>query len=173
VSADAGRAGSPPDVTGLRIRDAVRALVLDQHERVLLVRFEFPTATVWALPGGGLEHGETHEDALRRELREELGLVDPPIGPHVWSRLHVIPFLDGRWDGQRDVVHLLRVEAFEPSPQLTWEQLRAERVHELRWWHHDEIAAATDVRFAPAALATLLADLLRDGPPGIPVDTGV
>jgi hypothetical protein len=91
----------------------------------------------------------------------------------VWSRLHVIPFLDGRWDGQRDVVHLVRVQAFEPSPQLTWEQLRAERVHELRWWHPAEIAAAPHVRFAPAALATLVADLLRDGPPAAPVDTGV
>jgi 8-oxo-dGTP diphosphatase len=160
-------------IDGLRIRQAVRALLLDADERVLLVRFEFPTATVWALPGGGVEPGETPLGALRRELHEELGIVDADIGPHVWSRLHVIPFLDGRWDGQREVVHLVRTKAFEPRPVLSWEQLRAERVHEFRWWHLHEVEAATDVRFAPAELARHLAELIRHGPPREPVDTGV
>ena len=95
------------------------------------------------------------------------------IGPHVWSRLHVIPFVDGRWDGQRDRVHLVRVPAFEPQPVLSWEQLRAERLHEIRWWRVDEVEAAQHVRFAPAALARHLVELLRDGPPTEPVDTGV
>ena len=48
----------PDPAAGLRIREAVRALVIDPDHRVLLVRFEFPTATRWALPGGGLEPGE-------------------------------------------------------------------------------------------------------------------
>ena len=169
----AGAPDDAPDVSGLRIRDAVRALLLDERDRVLLVRFEFPTATVWALPGGGLEPGESHLDALRRELREELGLADVVIGPHVWSRLHVIPFLDGRWDGQRDVVHLVRVEAFEPAPALTWEQLHAERLHEIRWWDLDDLVAANDVRFAPRSLPHLVTELLAHGPPDAPIDTGV
>ncbi|MFM7686187.1 MAG: NUDIX domain-containing protein, partial [Actinomycetota bacterium] len=47
-----------PSTDGLRIRDAVRALVLDPDDRILMVRFEFPDAgTRWALPGGGIEPG--------------------------------------------------------------------------------------------------------------------
>jgi ADP-ribose pyrophosphatase YjhB (NUDIX family) len=147
-------------------------VVLDPDDRVLLVRFEFPTGTRWACPGGGIDGDETVEAALRRELREEVGLHDPEIGPHVWSRLHIIPFIDGQWDGQREVFHLVRTERFEPAPHFTAEQLRAEYLHELRWWTHAEIAASSHV-FVPAALGQHLAVLLTDGPPKEPVDVGV
>lgn len=162
-----------PDTDGLRIRSAVRALVLDPLDRVLLVRFEFPTASIWALPGGGIEAGETDHDALHRELGEELGLVGAEIGPHIWTRLHIVPFLDGSHDGQRDHVYLVRTDDFEPTPQLTWAQLNAERVHELRWWTRAELAAdAGSVRFAPGRLPQLLDELLSAGPPPTPLDAG-
>jgi 8-oxo-dGTP diphosphatase len=157
---------------GLRIRAAVRALILDPNDRVMLVRFEFPTATVWAMPGGGIEPGETDHDALRREMAEELGLVDVEIGPHIWTRLHIVPFVDGSYDGQRDRIYLVRTDAFEPAPHLTWEQLNAERVHELRWWHRDQLATDT-VLFAPRRLPELITDLLSGGAPTEPLDTGV
>ena len=152
--------------------------MLDPDDRVLLVRFEFPTASVWGLPGGGVEATEDPVSALRRELAEELGLVDTPVGPHVWDRLHLVTFdhgdptrgLGGRWDGQQDQVHLVRTDHFEPSPQLSWAELRAERVHEMRWWTVPEIADHPG-RFAPRHLADHLAVLLRDGPPPTPLDT--
>lgn len=165
----------PPNLEGLRIRPSVRAALLDADDRVLLVRFEFPRATVWATPGGGREPGEDDETTLRRELHEELGLLDVEIGPHIWTRTHVIPFLDGTWDGQREKIHLVRTAAFEPQPALTWEQMRAERVHELRWWTLDELETARrdKVWFAPRALPRLVADLVAHGPPSSPVDVGV
>ena len=90
----------PPE--GLRIREAVRALMIDVADHVLLVRFEFPAGTRWALPGGGVEPGESDLDALRRELEEEVGLVDAVIGPQIWHRLHIVPFINGQFDGQRE-----------------------------------------------------------------------
>jgi 8-oxo-dGTP diphosphatase len=163
------------DLTGLRIRSAVRGAVVDPEGRIMLVRFEFPTLTVWALPGGGQEQGEDDEATLRRELDEELGLLPADVGPHIWTRTHVIPFLDGQWDGQRDHVYLVPTPPFTPTPALTMEQLLAERVHELRWWTAGELAAAgrDGVMFAPRRLPDLVATLLRDGPPGAPIDVGV
>jgi 8-oxo-dGTP diphosphatase len=131
---------------------------------------------VWATPGGGQEPGEDDPATLRRELDEELGLGDVVIGPHVWDRLHLIPFIDGRWDGQRDRVYLVRTSAFEPQPRLTWEQMRAERVHELRWWTPTELATADDdgdLVFAPRRLPELVAAIVADGPPPSPIDAGV
>ncbi len=154
---------------GLRIREAVRGLLLADDHRVLLVRFEFPSATRWALPGGGLEPGEDHLDALRRELEEEVGLVDAEIGPQIWHRLHIVPFLNGEFDGQRERIHLVECAVFEAEPRLSWQQMNAEFVHELRWWSIDEIAAS-DAHFVPKDLHGLLGRLLRDGPPADPVD---
>jgi 8-oxo-dGTP pyrophosphatase MutT (NUDIX family) len=161
--------------TELRIRRSVRAVLIDSANRVLLVRFEFPAGTVWALPGGGVEPEEDEEATLRRELEEELGLLDVEIGPHIWNRLHIIPFIDGRWDGQRDQVHLVRTAPFEPQPRLSWDQLRAERLHEIRWWTLEEIVTGglDGVWFAPRRLPQLLRSLFTDGPPVVPIDTGV
>ncbi|MEY4338594.1 MAG: hypothetical protein RLZ14_444 [Actinomycetota bacterium] len=159
-------------MTELRIREAVRALIVDPRQRVLLVRFEFPrSGTRWALPGGGREPGESDHEALRRELDEELGLVDPQIGPHIWNRLHIIPFENGLWDGQRERVYLVRAEHFEPRPRLPWEQLRAEFLHEIRWWDRAHIDHTT--HFVPAALPQHLAEVLDRDVPNEPVDVGV
>lgn len=157
----------------LRLRPAVRALIVDDDDHVLLVRFVFPSGIeAWALPGGGLEPGETHEAGLRRELHEELGLVDVEIGPHIWNREHVIPMVTGH-DGQRDRIHVVHRPHFDPVPTIGWDRLRAEFVHEMRWWTLDEIDAAGEVRFAPRRLGELLRVFLRDGPPAVPIETGV
>ena len=156
----------------MRLREAARAVVLDPDDRILLVRFEFPNRTLWATPGGGIDEGESAEAAIVRELAEEVGLDDAELGPWIWTREHVIPFLDGRWDGQRERYVLVRVDRFEPAPRFTAEELAAEYVTDLRWWTVEELAASDEL-FAPRRLPELVAALLRDGPPGEPVDVGV
>lgn len=160
---------------GLRIREAVRAVLIDPDDRVLLVRFEFPAGTRWAMPGGGVEPGEDPIVSLRRELLEEVGLDDPAIGAHVWDRLAIIPFPNGMWDGQRERFHLVRTHRFDPTPVFTSEQLAAELVFELRWWTLDEIVDAVDagVVFAPRTLPDHLAALLAGQVPNTPVDVGL
>lgn len=165
----------------MRLREAARALVLSEDGGVLLVRFEFPSATRWALPGGGLEPGESPLEAIARELDEELGLTDVEIGPAVWRREHVVPFPDGRWDGQREIVHLVWVpERFTPRPALGWEALRQEYLHEIRWWDDTEIAPAArsdDTVFVPGRLGELVgvirAEARAGSLPREPRDSGV
>jgi TDG/mug DNA glycosylase family protein len=129
-------------------RPAVRALVVDRHDRVLLVRFRNTYGeTWWATPGGAVEPGESAADALRRELREELGLHEFELGPQIWARDDVFAW-DRRLLHQIEDVYLVRVEEHEPAPTI---DLSAENVAEVRWWTLDELESAEE-RLSPREL---------------------
>jgi 8-oxo-dGTP pyrophosphatase MutT (NUDIX family) len=147
--------------------------VLDSVNRILLVLFRSPHtgATWWATPGGALDPGESHEDAVRRELLEEAGIVAAELGPCVWEREHVFEWGE-RLVRQVERYFLVRVESPELAPHFTREQLESEDLHDIRWWSLDRLERSAE-EFAPRRLASLLRDLLDSGPPCAPIDAGV
>ena len=95
VSAGADVPVDGPRVTRPRI--VVTAAVIEQGGRFLLTRRLEGThlAGRWEFPGGKCEPGETHHQALARELDEELA-VAAVVGGHVLSTTHTYRRADGR-----------------------------------------------------------------------------
>jgi 8-oxo-dGTP diphosphatase len=71
-------------------------------EKVLLLRASYRRG--WNFPGGGIQARETAEQAARREVQEEIGLLLPTLKP----KGNIV----GYWEGRRDSVHYfeLRLE---------------------------------------------------------------
>jgi 8-oxo-dGTP diphosphatase len=116
----------------LSLREGVRAVVLDDDDRILLVHFQFPDRTLWATPGGGVEPGESLEVAIRRELHEEVGLVNVELGPIIWERTHMFPFAE--FSGQHEKFFFVRTSTNVINPSFSKGELLAERLTASRWW---------------------------------------
>lgn len=148
-------------------RDAARVLVVDPSERVLLVAHAADAGRrVWTAPGGGLEPGEDHEAAARRELREEIGL-QVPIGAWVLHRRARFTFR-GVWLEQRERWFLARAPE---DAEVTDAPLDDIGALAARWWSLREIAQAPEP-VAPPTLGELTARFLQQGPPAEPIEIG-
>jgi 8-oxo-dGTP pyrophosphatase MutT (NUDIX family) len=129
-------------------RRAVRVLVVDEADRMLLFQDSDlgldPVAHWWVTPGGGVDAGESDDDAAMRELWEETGLTvarDDLVGPF-FTRTVVHGYSDKVVD-QVEVFLLVRVPAFEvDTAGHTEEELLT--VADIRWWTREELLATDD-----------------------------
>ncbi|WP_062348260.1 NUDIX domain-containing protein [Novosphingobium sp. CCH12-A3] len=131
---------------GLKLRHKVRAVVVNGSGQFLLVRPHGYPEGEWTLAGGGVEDGETVQQAMRREIAEELGvaleedLKQLPVGNRfIYSADHKVKRgLDH--DGQEASMFIVRLADDVPLV------LQSEEIAEARWFSRDEALAGFPVK---------------------------
>jgi 8-oxo-dGTP pyrophosphatase MutT (NUDIX family) len=155
----------PDDGLPVTERSAVRLVVLDAGGKLLLFHTHDTCnpdlGTWWELPGGGIEPGETCQDAAIRELREETGIIAArsQVGPPAWRRRASFRCRHER-RLQDEVIVTVRLPAHEPgideSQRLDYEK---EDYFGYRWWPVQEVLRGSE-RFYPGKLPVLLGAFL-------------
>ncbi|MER6047599.1 NUDIX domain-containing protein [Streptomyces sp. NPDC001793] len=161
-----------PDQGSYR-RDSARVLLLDDLDRLLLLKFHVdPDAPEsghgWCTPGGGVEDGETLSEAAARELCEETGLSVAPeaLGSAV---AETSGYADLGWSEGifRDVFFQLRVTSHQVD--VTGQEPHERNYHAgYRWWPIADLAATNETVY-PFGLAKLTAGLVAGHVPAVPI----
>jgi 8-oxo-dGTP pyrophosphatase MutT (NUDIX family) len=118
-------------------------------DEVLLVRHSYARRDQWDIPGGYVRPGEDAEEAMLRELGEELG-VEPVDAFGIGE-------VPSRFDHKRERLHVYAVEV-APGSSL---QPSVAEIAEVRWAHHDALPAGTTV-FARRMIARSYWELWQD-----------
>ncbi|MDF2628818.1 MAG: hydrolase [Symbiobacteriaceae bacterium] len=134
----------------------VLGAVTDADGRLLFVaQQKGPFAGSWLLPGGGVEPGESAEDAVAREVMEETGLAMTGIQ---FTGLYE---MRGRWSGGD--YHLMMMAFRGAANNAIPPGFQGDGVGEVRWAHLDELPLhATDLRIlTDAGLASFPDDVVE------------
>jgi 8-oxo-dGTP diphosphatase len=133
-----GPTSAPPGEAKRTVR-VVAALVESGDGKVLITQRR-PHAFMplkWEFPGGKVEAGESDQQALARELKEELG-IEVEVGEHYMGLLHSYPEFD--------------IDFHVYSCLITSGQLVRLAVHDFRWV---KITELSEFEFPPADMPTV------------------
>lgn len=152
-------------------RPAARVVLLDRDGRIFLVNSEDPMdprkPPWWEIPGGGVDAGESSEDAARRELYEETGIEAVEMGPCIWVQ-HVEFDFGGYHFDSRERIHVAWCDGGEYRPKHL-EALEAAAFMGARWWPLDELMAS-EVPVLPTRLREFLPPIVAGELPEEPID---
>ena len=153
-------------------RPAARVVLIDDAHRVFLMHGSDPMrpekGSWWEIPGGGIEPGETSQDAATRELYEECGFDSVEVGPCIWTQYVEFDFAMYHFKSD-ERIHLARTSVSSEWDPQGLEALEAAAFEDAQWWSIEELLA-TKVKTLPERLLEFLPGILEGNIPTEPID---
>lgn len=135
----------------MKVRKSARAIVLNQNNQIFLFQYKFDylvdNKAIWITPGGSLEEGEFFEDALKRELFEELGVQITEDCPEVYYRNPLYIMKNGEVIQSVEKFFLVLLDE-EQFTYANWTESEKKRMLAGRWWSVEEIRKSEDEFFS-------------------------
>ncbi|MEH0577707.1 MULTISPECIES: bifunctional GNAT family N-acetyltransferase/NUDIX hydrolase [Streptomyces] len=130
-------------------RRAGRVAVVDPGGAVLLFRYyNVEDGFHWALPGGGLDEGESPREGALRELREETGWTDLEPGPLLCTWAHEFTRV-GILVRQHDHIFVTAGPRREPTGSDLAAAHATDGILGWRWWSREELRTAAEPVWPP------------------------
>jgi len=151
-------------------RKSSRAIVLNKNNEIFLFKYKFDyledESAIWITPGGSLEESETFDDALRREVFEELGVELKQECRQVYYRNPIYTLKNGEKVLSEEKFFIVYLDGEEFS-YCNWTESEKRRMSVGKWWSAKEIRQSEE-EFFTFDLVSILNDISNNKIPDVP-----
>ncbi|MDU5083273.1 NUDIX domain-containing protein [Tissierella carlieri] len=143
------------------LRLTARGIVINRNTgKILLIKYfdKYSKSTkefidgFWVLPGGGVKRNETFEEAIKREIYEETGIININVKNCVFSRIMHAELRNIKQSLYYERYYIVETDDVEISiNNLTKNEIKV--ICEYKWWSINELKQTEDVIF-PLSLKT-------------------
>lgn len=144
----------------MRVRNSSRAIILNSKREIFLFKYYYgilrEEKTVWITPGGKVEEGESFDEALEREVFEEVGLKLEGGQRQICTRKELFVLKLGEHVMAHEKYFLVHADSWDLSFDR-WTDNEKKFTKDWKWWSLSEIKESSEEFFSKE-----IVDVLND-----------